>query len=384
MAPASRPPEADELDAMADSRTFYEVLAVKPGCGPADIRSAYRRIALQHHPDRSGAPESKEVFIRATYAYEVLSDPKRRAEYDRILALRTDLRESADHQARQQSTASRQAPRPKAPKTAKSPNVAPDLARLVGMFSKGKLLEAERLARQIVDADARHAVPYAVLGDIARSRGEFVRAAELYAQAVQRAPQNVVYLRKHEELVLRQGSSQPGKKVAGDSAALLAPTAGFGMVLLACVYVALHREPPVLPQISLVSTWTLGLLVMLFLSGVAVGAGFSIGRIVDRFDAHAGHSATRLAPAVALLFVAVVNYWAALALFVLTALFQRALDYSASRLLVGVTGTVALMGLAAAASGHLDPVETVLWGGNLAYLGALCGWMVSDSLRDSA
>lgn len=65
------------------SSDYYELLGVERDAkGPA-IKRAYRRAALKNHPDVSKAPDAKERFMRVQEAYSVLSDPKKRASYDR-------------------------------------------------------------------------------------------------------------------------------------------------------------------------------------------------------------------------------------------------------------------------------------------------------------
>lgn len=64
-------------------RTPYEVLGVAPDATPQQIRKAYRKIALDSHPDRNpGDAEAEERFREATAAYQLLSDPEARAAYD--------------------------------------------------------------------------------------------------------------------------------------------------------------------------------------------------------------------------------------------------------------------------------------------------------------
>jgi molecular chaperone DnaJ len=66
-------------------RDFYEVLEVTRNATPEEIKKAYRQHALKFHPDRNpGNKEAEEKFKEAAEAYEVLSDPQKRARYDQF------------------------------------------------------------------------------------------------------------------------------------------------------------------------------------------------------------------------------------------------------------------------------------------------------------
>src|SRR5882724_6785244 len=66
-------------------RDYYEVLGVKRDAAEADIKKAYRRLAMKHHPDRNPDDDkSEEQFKEAKEAYEVLTDTKKRATYDQF------------------------------------------------------------------------------------------------------------------------------------------------------------------------------------------------------------------------------------------------------------------------------------------------------------
>lgn len=64
-------------------KDYYEVLGVNRDASDDDIKKAYRRLAMKHHPDRNpDNPKAEELFKEAKEAYEALSDPQKRAAYD--------------------------------------------------------------------------------------------------------------------------------------------------------------------------------------------------------------------------------------------------------------------------------------------------------------
>ena len=70
---------------MAEKRDYYEVLGVEKNASADDIKKAYRKKAIQYHPDKNpGDKEAEEKFKEAAEAYEVLSDPQKRQRYDQF------------------------------------------------------------------------------------------------------------------------------------------------------------------------------------------------------------------------------------------------------------------------------------------------------------
>ncbi len=70
---------------MANKRDYYEILGVAKTATPEEIKAAYRKLALQFHPDRNpGNKEAEEKFKEAAQAYEVLSNTEKRQQYDQF------------------------------------------------------------------------------------------------------------------------------------------------------------------------------------------------------------------------------------------------------------------------------------------------------------
>ena len=70
---------------MAEKRDYYEVLGVDKNASAEDIKKAYRKKAIQYHPDKNpGDKAAEEKFKEAAEAYEVLSDPQKRQRYDQF------------------------------------------------------------------------------------------------------------------------------------------------------------------------------------------------------------------------------------------------------------------------------------------------------------
>ena len=76
---------------MANKRDYYEVMSVGREAAPEEIKKAYRRLARAAHPDvNKDDPQAEEKFKEINEAYEVLSDPQKRAAYDRFGHAATD------------------------------------------------------------------------------------------------------------------------------------------------------------------------------------------------------------------------------------------------------------------------------------------------------
>ena len=364
---------------------YYHDLGLKPGATKTEIKSAYRKLVLQHHPDRSSAPESKAIFLRVREANEVLADPEAKRRYDEQLETiaRRD-REAAEKKAaavKREAEATRIREERKA--TPSGASVAEEIVRLQTFYGNGRHNEAEKLAHAILQVDPRQAVPYAVLADILRGRGYMNEAGKMYAYAAQMDPRNPIYQRRYEQLLnSSQVVSRHGNmSLEAVEKQMAAPVVGAGFVVAAGLVVAFSPEHAIATSIPWISSWTTGLIMMLFLAGVSVGASLAVGNLLDRFSMASSSAGGRSSPTAILGLVAIVNFWVSALLYVMIAIGLRAFNFSTTRLMIGVAGATLLLTLASLPSHSIQPAQAFLWGGNITYIGGLVGWMTVDALR---
>ncbi len=80
-----------------DPKGYYRTLGISPDATLAEIKKAYRRLAIKIHPDRNSSPDATKKFQELTQAYEVLKDARRRAEYDSLAATSGDKSKERPH-----------------------------------------------------------------------------------------------------------------------------------------------------------------------------------------------------------------------------------------------------------------------------------------------
>jgi tetratricopeptide (TPR) repeat protein len=369
----------------------YKVLGVRRKATQAEIKASYRALAREHHPDVSGGSSTR--FLEIKEAYEVLSDASKRAAFDAALTYTENVArqqetaaaaQAATKGARDQYFKTSPSPPPASePRTAPQPTASgSDVLRLTTLFRNGRLKEAEEKAMDILSVNPHQPVALAVIADLARMRGNLVVAQKYYALAAQYDPGSSIYLKRQQEMAEAIGrpvsAPEPG---APPVAASGRPGAlGFAAVLIfgAMVYVAAMRDVSL--GLPLVKSWSASVLVGLGLSGLILGAMLSASNAVGRFSVTQG-GVGRIAPGAVLLVLALLNFWLAGVFYLVVGSIQRAMNESLLRVLGAVAAVVALFGLAGFTRSTPLLWETLIWGGNVVYFGAVVGWFVADALK---
>ncbi len=364
----------------------YEELGVGHDASGAEIRRAFGRLAKKYHPDVDSSAESIRKFGLIKEAYDVLSHSDRRKNYDVVLNLNSELknRKIAEERAANEASQKRADNERQKKSVDEKQNWIAQKERIVRLeksMSRARWLEAERLIEEILAVDRRSSLAYAARGDIARIRGDLDEAQKNYSLAVQFDSQSAVYQRKYEEVLTTL--DRPGAVSVRDASDLkVGPTlVMIFVVLVGAAYSVIAKEPFLFPGALLADQLTVGLLVMLFVSGLSIGASLTASNAMDPVDSGLSGAIVKIPPAIVLGFVAVINYWLAVGLYVMMGLTQSAFNRSLSRL-IGFSGLgLAVFALAKWSNGNSAAWQTLLWGGNLIYMGAACGWFVADSLK---
>ncbi len=366
----------------------YEVLGVRRKATAAEIRAAYRSRARESHPDVSDAPDAAERFHAVREAYDVLSDPIRREQYDALLTYQ-DLLDKRKAEAPPPPTAETkhyfQPDPPREPKPQErltAAQLAPEVLKLSAMHRQGKFSEAKTLAKSILSRNPTIALAYAVLGDAARHEGELSEAAKQYALAAQYDPRGEHFQRLHEQMLDEVQRRQRKATIDRPDDIKSGPLGvAFFVGVSAVTYLIFSQEPQVFAGLGGISTWTLGLIGMLVLMGLAIGMSLALSEVIDTFSSSQPAIAGR--PPAALIYTAIslVSFWAALLIYLVTGGLRQSYSPSLTRWMVGVAVAVAFLATACLVKSPLMATQTLIWGGNVAVIGALLGWMVSDLFR---
>ncbi len=182
--------------------SYYDVLGVRTDASEQDIRTAFRRLALEHHPDRyfgADRQRAEDRFQTITEAFNVLSRPEVRAKYDKELFGAPVQKQSMDR---------REISRRLAAKGARA-------------VREGRLAEALELLESAVDHDEGNARALYFLGSvIGRAAGREREALRHLDRAAQLEPNNPTILAEAANMALAADMANRARRLAEEALAL--------------------------------------------------------------------------------------------------------------------------------------------------------------------
>jgi curved DNA-binding protein CbpA len=405
-------------------KTHYELLGLAADATPQQVKQRFRELARQHHPDvNPDRPESHELFLRINQAYEVLSDPSRRARYD--LDLRDRARREAERRSgsfgstphtatRAGSAAGGTAYRPPGMNgNGAGPRPGPaadrrrqeaerrrqEFARLLQAarqaYQRGHLREAQDLCQTMLGM-GRFGPAHELLGDIYSRQGRSAEAVDQYTLAAQMTPNNGSIMTRLNREAARLGGRPgvpPDLAFAGQGLQrgskhalyqLAVSFLGAAAVLLLILWPLAGDGTPL--GLPMVSEWTFSHLLRMAIAGILSGGILAAAAWLAPIDRELFYPTVgwgRLSFSLGLVLLLLGALWLPAALLVYLPIAYR--QQSASRSVLTLLGVAfALVFGFWLAAGQLSPeaqAQTLLFSGNIVFLSMLCGWFIGDLFR---
>lgn len=401
---------------MSNGKSHYEVMGLPDDATPEQIKKRFRQLAREYHPDlHRDRPEMHEVFVRISQAYEILSDPNRRATYDldrRLQARReTEFRSgsygSAPFTQRPPSNSSAGradaggngftppgAARPPSDRTRderekkrQAVNRLMDDARVA--FQRGHLAEAKRLCQEVLEV-SRVGEAYQMLGDIASRQGRWNAALDNYTLAMQLLPNEPRLRRKFEEAAAHVGGAGrvAGSRGGGGISGTGRASYQLGLACFGCAVILflMFWGPSLQSQkldLPFVDEWTVAHFASMMIVGFLSGAVLASSTLLDTFqrqlvEATVGTDRFSLPIGLVLGFLGMFFFPLALLVYLAATHFKGGRSPSISGVLAAVVMLTLGFFLAAPEGAQ---IQTLVLGGNVIFITALVGWLVGDWFR---
>jgi curved DNA-binding protein CbpA len=401
---------------MPPQKNYYEILGLPRDATVAQIKKRYRELARKYHPDvMADKALAQRMFVEIGEAYQTLTDPMSRRDYDRTLPAPDSIgtrfdsaRVNGGESAGRSSAAASHSHGP-------APNVAVLLKDAQFSFIRHRFNEAANLCKQALKIDRTNARAHAVLGDVYRAQGKTDRAINEYSFAVEYDPadrqsrEKLDSLLEREHQFLRKTPRPPAAERRADEAErpvsrprpprhehspsdrgrLAIPekqVVGVNLVTqgaVLAILMAVGRWPGApaaafRTYLPLVSAWSWNLVVALAAAAALSAAVMTMTGVTDHPDDELVFEDAGVIPTgLLLLLFCGFFFWGAAALYMVLGAIQGNL----SRSVLKVFASVALIVLFA---GFLYPIggdQVWLLGGNVAFIGALIGWYGGSTIR---
>lgn len=365
---------------MRTARNYYEILGVPKDAPLLQIKRRYKQLVRKYHPDvAQDKALAHRLFIQINEAYQTLSDPISRKEYDNKLSQQAER--AAARAAAQSAEQTR--PRPHSTDTATQHITDAQFA-----FIQRRFHEAASHCKEALHIDPRNAKAHSILGDIYRAQGRTNAAIRSYSYAMQYNPVDHDAEKKLMDLMGKQISNADTRHGTVGNPARAAAVNMVWWAVAFCLIMLIGVFPG--KQISwlgyyipYVSLWSWNLIGLMAASSVVVGLLLSLNGMVNHPDEElvfdAGGSSWVLVPAGLILLIGSGFFFlGASVLYLLISLIQWSVSRSVLTVFACVLGVVFLSCLTYLPEAR---VQVLLFGGNVSFLSMLIGWYIGAAFR---
>lgn len=367
---------------MPGQKDYYKILGVPRTATAAEIKRNYRELARKYHPDvfrdkRAGA----RAFVRITEAYKTLIDPEKRRAYDSTLDEITQVVPPPGSTYRSSPGSTRPQGRSR----------AQEVQRLVKeaemAFIRKRLDDAISFCRMALKQDATCARAHAILGDVYRARKLFDHAINEYNYAVQYDPSDKDSEKKLEKLVgkarpITFSWERPDGRISTQTIMMLLTGWGMAFFLLFLVY-AFPGKPVWWLKFDLLTLpWSWNLIAVMIGDGALVGFLLGVSGITGHPDDElifetGGRGHGIIPTGLLVLFFSPLFFWGSAVLYIVVGFIQDTISWNIVKVFLAIIAIT----LVSAALYLPDRRSVLFFGGNVVFIGALCGWYLGAMLR---
>lgn len=363
---------------MKTTRNYYEILGLPRDATLAQIKRRHKQLVRKYHPDVAEDKQlAHRLFIQIQEAYDTLTDPVTRRDYDAKL----------NAQVQRTTTQTVHASQSERPRQGQAGAVIGHIKDAQFAYVQRRFHDAANHCKQALKIDPRNARAHTVLGDIYRAQGRTANAMRSYSYALQYNPSDHDTEKKLMDLVGKQVSHSSRTHTPAAQSRLAALTMiwwGIAVFLIVAIHISPGEPITWLREyVPYIGLWSLNLVVLMAASSMVIGILISINGLVRNpdeelvFDASGGNWAV-IPTGLILLLGSGFFFLGAAVFYIVASLVQWSISKSVLITFACVVGVVVLSSL----TYRPDAMKQVLlFGGNVSFFSMLIGWYIGSSFR---